>query len=82
MPQKQRVPPPSRRGRDITQPVPLPYDATTVSPHERDVARFQSEDARTGAQTDEVPPTVRMMKLPEKIGKRSFKHTRLPKKSR
>jgi len=43
---------------DLMQPVPLPIDASTVSPHERDVARFQSEDARTGVQTDEVPPTV------------------------
>lgn len=49
---------PRRRQADINRPVPLPYDAAAISPHERDVARYQSEDARTGAQTDEVPPTV------------------------
>lgn len=61
MPQKMTMPMRRRRPtpqRDIRAPVPLPYDATAVSPHERDVARFQAEDARTGMQTDEVAPTM------------------------
>lgn len=47
---------------DITKPVALPVDFSRVSPHEREVARYQSEDARTGQQTDETPPTVRFRK--------------------
>ena len=52
------------RGREVVKPdlsrsVPLPIDPSTVSPHEREVARFQAEDARTSAQTDETPPTIR-----------------------
>lgn len=57
MPQK---PPPN-----INERVPLPYDAATISPHERDVARFRAEDARTGMQTDEVPPTIRRLGPPK-----------------
>jgi hypothetical protein len=67
MPRMPKLPPPMRRRArpDINQPVPLPYDATSVTPHERDVARFQAEDARTGMQTDEVTPTVRIAGPPK-----------------
>jgi hypothetical protein len=43
---------------DLRKPVPLPVDLSTVSSHERDVARYRAEDARTGAQTDEDAPTI------------------------
>lgn len=46
------------RSPDLDSPVPLSRDAASVSAHERDVARFRSEDAKTGVQTDEDPPTV------------------------
>ncbi len=68
MPRMPKLPPPQRRRmapHNINEPVPMPYDETTVSPHERDVARFRSEDARTGMQTDEVPPTIRMQASPK-----------------
>lgn len=68
MPRMPTLPPPRRRRvmpRNINEPVPIPYDAATVSPHERDVARYQSEDARTGVQTDEVSPTVVMQSSPK-----------------
>lgn len=45
-------------GMDINFPVHLPRDETSISAHERDVARYRAEDARTGAQVDEVPVTV------------------------
>ncbi len=49
-----------RKGSDdLRQPVPLPYDPTTISPHEMHVARYRAQDALTGEQTDEVPRTVR-----------------------
>lgn len=82
MPQKLRVPPPSRRrtAPDLNQPAPLPYDPTTISPHERDVARFQAEDARTGAQTDEVPPTVRMLNPAPKLS--ALKNLRMAMRKR
>lgn len=55
--------------RDLNEPVPLPVDFASVSPHERDVARYRSEDARAGAQTDATPPMVRY--------KRGLRHVRL-----
>ena len=55
--------------RNLNEPVPLPVDFTSISPHERDVARYRSEDARSGAQTDETAPTVRY--------KRGLRHVRL-----
>lgn len=59
-----------QRPADVTQPVPLPVDFASVSPHERDVARYRSEDSRTGQQVDETPPTVKHKK------KRGLRHVR------
>lgn len=58
---------PQYKDPDITRPVPLPVDFSVVSPHERDVARYRAEDARTGEQSDETPRRVR----------RGLRHVRL-----
>ena len=63
-----------KRERNLNEPVPLPVDFSSVSPHERDVARYRSEDARTGRQTDEVTPTTRY--------KRGLRHVKLKSKKR
>lgn len=57
---------------DLNKPVPLPLDHSTISPHEREVARFRAEDAKTGGQTDEVPPTV--VRRPQRGLRRSGSH--------